>query len=556
MGILNSKIILAKGIKMDREYVNVLSYNSTQLLALLNSNEHYVNSSITFAFIGGKNTNIISCPFSYNECLMSNYIAFQNPNYSNKWFFAFITNVIYKSDGMTQIEFEIDAWSTWFEDWIKKPCYVLREHVNDDTIGANTVKENLDIGDVIEEDKFEDLSYTYDYWVIVESSWQPSDNSSSGGEQFSGIGIYNKTISGTQMFAFKYDTDTSDNRIPSLLDLALFLFRTNSDGHINDVNNIYIVPNSAVNQTKLELHTTQAGTNTFSFYRLQWDTDILGFDTSIPKVTSFNGLSIKNNKCFCYPYNYLFVTNNSGNNNIFKYEDFYNQNNCVFKNQLAICNGVSGRIVPYNHKGKEWDYDESLPLAKYPTCSWSSDAYINWLSANAVNNITQIVNIGEKIATSFMGGGVSSNGQQNPSNISSGLSTGFSIANSIGNFIGGFYSASLLPNIQGNQPTGDIAWASNSNKFTFRKMRVKDENIKIIDDYFSRFGYQINRIKEPNIIGRQNFNYVEIGSSEEIGNGEVPTNFMNTINNACRKGVTIWHNHENLGNFNVSNNIV
>ena len=556
MGILNSKIILAKGIKMDREYVNVLSYNSTQLLALLNSNEHYVNSSITFAFIGGKNTNIISCPFSYNECLMSNYIAFQNPSYSNKWFFAFITNVIYKSDGMTQIEFEIDAWSTWFENWTKKPCYVLREHVNDDTIGLHTVKENLDIGDVVEEDKFEDLSYTYDYWVIVESAWQPNDNSTSGGKQFSGIGIYNKTISGTQMFAFKYDTDTSANRLPGLLDLALFLFRTNSDGHINDVNNIYIVPDAAVNQTKLELHTTQAGTNTFSFYILQWDTDILGFDTSIPKVTSFNGLSIKNNKCFCYPYNYLFVTNNSGNNNIFKYEDFYNQNNCVFKNQLAICNGVSGRIVPYNHKGKEWDYDESLPLAKYPTCSWSSDAYINWLSANAVNNITQIVNIGEKIATSFMGGGVSSNGQQNTSNISSGLSTGFSIANSIGNFIGGFYSASLLPNIQGNQPTGDIAWASNSNKFTFRKMRVKDENIKIIDDYFSRFGYQINRVKEPNIIGRQNFNYVEIGSSEEIGNGEVPTNFMDTINNACRKGVTIWHNHDNLGNFSVSNNIV
>ena len=56
--------------------------------------------------------------------------------------------------------------------------------------------------------------------------------------------------------------------------------------------------------------------------------------------------------------------------------------------------------------------------------------------------------------------------------------------------------------------------------------------------------------------GRKNWNYVEIGSSEEIGYGEVPKKFMDIINNACRRGVTIWHNHENLGNFSVDNSIV
>ena len=203
MAILNSKIILAKGIKMDKEYNNVLSFGTNQILNILNSNSHYVNSSNTFAFIGGNNTNVISCPFTYNECLISNYIAFQNPNYSNKWFFAFITNVIYKSNGMTQIEFEIDAWSTWFEDWTKKPCFVNRHHVNDDTIGLHTLQEDLNIGDVIQEDIQEDLSYTSDYWIVVESAWQPNDNSTSGGEQFSGIAIYNKSVFGTNLYLFK-----------------------------------------------------------------------------------------------------------------------------------------------------------------------------------------------------------------------------------------------------------------------------------------------------------------------------------------------------------------
>ena len=148
MATLNSRVILAKGMKMDREYNNVLSFNTNQILEIMQSNSHYVNSSYKCSFIGGKGANVISCPFTYNDFLISNYIAFQNPDYSGKWFFAFITNIKFVSPGTTQIEFEIDAWSTWFEDWQKKPCYIIREHENNDTIGANTVPENLDIGEV------------------------------------------------------------------------------------------------------------------------------------------------------------------------------------------------------------------------------------------------------------------------------------------------------------------------------------------------------------------------------------------------------------------------
>ena len=86
-------------------------------------------------------------------------------------------------------------------------------------------------------------------------------------------------------------------------------------------------------------------------------------------------------------------------------------------------------------------------------------------------------------------------------------------------------------------------------------MRVKTENLKIIDDYFTRFGYAIKKLEVPNITGRQYWNYVEIGANEVIGNGDVPAQFMEVINNACRRGVTIWHNHSNIGNYTLSNTI-
>ena len=80
--------------------------------------------------------------------------------------------------------------------------------------------------------------------------------------------------------------------------------------------------------------------------------------------------------------------------------------------------------------------------------------------------------------------------------------------------------------------------------------------MQIIDDYFTKYGYKILRITTPNITGRTYWNYVQIGEREEIGTGEVPTKYMDEINNTCRKGVTIWHNHANVGNFALNNTIV
>ena len=52
-------------------------------------------------------TGSIMAGFTYAQCLQANYIAFQNPDYSNKWFFAWIDDVIYKGDKNTEITFTI-----------------------------------------------------------------------------------------------------------------------------------------------------------------------------------------------------------------------------------------------------------------------------------------------------------------------------------------------------------------------------------------------------------------------------------------------------------------
>lgn len=106
------------------------------------------------------------------------------------------------------------------------------------------------------------------------------------------------------------------------------------------------------------------------------------------------------------------------------------------------------------------------------------------------------------------------------------------------------------------QNTGDVNYSAKNNTFNFYNYHCKPEYMKIIDDYFTRFGYKINNLELPNIVGRRNWNYLEIGQSESVGYGSVPSSYMEEINNACRKGVTIWHNHDNIGNYNLDNSII
>lgn len=544
---MNSKILLVKNIHIDRQYTNVLSYSEVQMLELCQAN--LVAQADNYSFL--RPTGSIMAGFTYSQCLQANYIAFQNPDYSNKWFFAWIDDVIYKGDKNTEITFTVDAWSTWFDKWQKKTCFINRQHTNNDTIGLHTIPENLDVGEVIQESITEDLAYGNDfgYWIAVASNWTIKDGSSGAealesnkGTQFAGITVYDNTVFGTQLFFFHI------TELSSFKDLVLLLLRTNVDKHIEDVQNIFILPEVAIEHSKLIQHTAKviSDENTFSFYTMGYDMSPEKFNTEIDKITSFSDYTPKNNKCFVYPYNYLFVSNNQGSNNIYKYEDF-NTEKCVFENQFSIAIGGSGRIVPKNYKGMATNDDEALALGKYPTCAWSSDAFTNWLTQNSVNMAVSLGLTAGAVATTIATVGTT---------VPALTGAVMSVAGNIGNQIGQFYQASLLPNINGGQANGDVIWACNRNMFTFRQMRVKTEYLKIIDDYFTRFGYAVKSLAMPNITGRKYWNYVEIGASEEIGYGEVPAKYMDTINNACRRGVTIWHNHANLGNFNLDNSII
>lgn len=117
----------------------------------------------------------------------------------------------------------------------------------------------------------------------------------------------------------------------------------------------------------------------------------------------------------------------------------------------------------------------------------------------------------------------------------------------------GFKASQIPPQVHGNTNNGDIMLAMDENCFHILKMSVRYDYAKRIDDYFTKYGYRINELKVPNIHTRQYFNYIQIADDFDLGYGEIPSKYLKVINDTARKGTTIWHNHNSIGDYTVNN---
>lgn len=580
----NSQVIIAKDIKIDRDYKNVLTYSESQMLSLCQTNSVYSNS--TYEFLK-ENESPLFVGCDYATALKGNYIAFQNPNYSNKWFFAFIDRVEYNSENSTMIYFTVDVFSTWFDYWSKLPCMILREHTNDDTIGANTIDEGLAVPDVIGHEQVITSFIDQNLYICVATNWDISEGATAAsytdpltgatvnvmatthnrGGGYNGVSMFNCGVYGQLLCCFTFDD-------PGLENLAHFIDITNRQGHITDIHQMFIIPSCIfTSQTDLisknriallkkineslddgvvsEANTIQTSYKVISYASSNRDHTFFQ-NVEMTRPTTLISFVPKNNKVLCYPFNYIMVTNHLGVQNIYKIEDFapvsgFANNKIIFQVQMALSIGMSCRLVPINYKNVAFNYDESIELAKFPTCSWSGDAYTNWLTKEGVNGtkaVTTVAAIGLAAATGNLAG---------------------ALISTAGQFIsqyGQFKKAQLLPEITGGQNTADVNFGNKNNNFTIKQFHAKQEYLQQVDDYFSKFGYKTLKIKSPNITGRTNWNYVQIGNDEIVGcsnyhnNISVPTDAMEKINQIFRTGVTCWHNHSNVGNFSLTNTIV
>ena len=537
MALRTGRVIIARNIKLDKSYKNVIDYTEANMLNLVIANKVSESTSCSFLKPG---ENVIDTSFTYSDCLKCNYLALQNPSYSNKWFFAFIDEVEYINNGTTRIHYTIDIYSTWFDYIQVEPTFVIREHVNDDTIGLHTVPENLELGDYTTcqacEKMLEDPA---DYYICMAVSELPDGSFTPN----SNHRTYNGIFGGFEYLVFKTEADC-ENAI-KMYDKA---------DKIDAVIYLFMIPKDLTAiQGATQASWTMSGIPNVTVYYLagSTDADTIGTLTGTRPTKLGNNFIPKNNKLFTYPYSFINLTNNSGQTIPFRYEDFdYDENDTTFSFWIdaTISPGMSMKAIPLFYKHVNVNYNYGVMLGKLPVCSWNSDVYINWLTENALNTTLTLVGEGVGLAAS----------------LATGNAVGAVMATtSIINTINQVTIAEKTPNqARGSTNGGDVNFSeSYDGGVTLYYMSVKDEYAKIIDDYFTMRGYKINSVKTPNLTGRTYYNYVQIAEDADIGYPNsnlygIPASDMEEINNIYRRGVTIWHNHANIGNYALDNAIV
>lgn len=510
-----------------------------------------------------------------DELIGCNYMMFRNTGFGEKWFYAFITQVEYISNTTSRIYYTIDPMQTYLFDVNVGECFVEREHAMTDAIGDNLIPESFELGEyVYDADYFPNLFLKTNYVICILATWKAvyEDNkwiikdASTGGVGGVDSGIY----TGLTKNLFTYDPN---NPKACVQDANAVIGAATKANKADGIVSITMYPKFFMNwsitgdlATGLVPHTVD----------------------SIPAFTgTFDGYKPKNNKLYTAPFCGVYVDNLQGNAANYAYEYFENR-----KPKFNIVGVVNGNLecasIPLNYKGLPTNFQESLLMGGFPQCAWNVDTFKAWIAQNkyaiaagvANTAISTAARVGAAVAT----GGLSEiaaapaaagtnvvpfpNAYQPPTGGGSGggitgavINGGANILNDTINNIAQVATASTQPNHARGQQSSSVFCAMGYQGFHYMPYRIQGQFAKIVDDFFSMYGYKTNRLKVPNRNGRKAWNYVKTCGCNLTGSA--PADVTASLVQIYDKGITFWrcidlstgNPFNRVGNYSLDNSL-
>lgn len=453
-----------------------------------------------------------------------NYCMYQNADYSNKWFYAFVTDMKYIHDELTEVHIETDVLQTWMFDITVKHSFVEREHATTDAVGANTVDEGLEVGEYICNGVTSDGSLLEMRYMLMVTKFAEITE---GGTETPPSTNYGGIIHAGGAYI-----------APDMEFITTIIEMYPDDGAVDAIVAAYMVPKATIKDSAVT-----------GFYFNGQDAPQT-HEVTLSKPSRVDGYTPRNKKLLCYPYTYINMSNNAGSSNILKYEKFSTEELCDFRVAGIPVIGGSIKCSPMNYNGVAVNEEEGIMCGKFPTLSWSADLFTNWLTQNSVN-----IGLGLATAAAQVVGGVVTMAATGGAGAAIGGAGVVSGISSIANQLAQVHTQSFTPNsARGNTNGGDISTADKKNTFYFYKMSIKAEYARIIDEFFDMYGYKCHRVKVPAKNHRENYWYTKTIDANIVGG--IPQDDLQKIKDCYNRGITFWKTEEHYRNYSVSNNIV
>lgn len=452
-----------------------------------------------------------------------NYMMFQNTSFGNKWFYAFIKSVEYINNEVSEIQFELDPMQSWFFDYEREYCFVERNHTTTDVIGEHIEPESVETGEYVFNNNYHKLIDFTDLVVII----GVADIAGVSGQVVVDGRVYDRTYNGATFYVYDKSDVTGINNL-------LRTYAARPDAIVC----MYMCPRKIVLADGVGIpQDHKLGNNHHSPHYIVNSPAVTTLDT-------LDGYKPKNNKMYTYPYNFFHIDDGMGSEINLRYE--------FFESLMPIVDIVGTFTAPAQVVLKPKFYKnsyigpnnadpigtENLTMSGFPMCSWTTDAFASWFSQG-----TSVVTTAGGLA----GIGVAS--------VMGAISLPLAVVGAVGvagKLLMDGYKAAISTDIQkGDYNNGNANFANNYMNFYADRMSVNKVYARMIDDYFSRFGYALKINAIPNVNARPHWTYVKtVGCTVK---GSIPADDMKKICDIYDRGITFWRNGNEVGNYSLDN---
>lgn len=514
----NSVVHLLSNVPLDNKYNHTLWFDSVE------AQSSYFGNRLVKSFRKctyqredrgwlrvGEPTKPVTPENTYN----CNYLMFKNTNFGDKWFYAFITRIEYLNNTVAQIYYQIDVMQTWFFNYELKECFIERQHTETDEPYEHTLEENIEIGDYhIGNIGVFDMNRMN---VCIATS-KTTDGQSPDGRIINGVFT-------PLAFSVNYNIADDTQAINDYLENIV------GSGQEDIIVNMYQYPSWIYDNMETPSDVTGASTGSFTFRR---------------NTESLIGYSPKNKRLFSYPFNFMRVSNNVGKTADYRYEDFDTDENGFSKFEIKGCIIPTPCVFMYpkNYKYTTNAYDYGLTISEFPTCPIVGDVYKAYMAQNgsriATSNVASILGstaMGTRLGG--VGGAVVGLAAGTFTQVVSNLSRQQDLENT-------------PPQVHGQTQCDGLNAGMKRVMFSFYNVCVKPEYAKIADDFFTMYGYAINRVGKPNIKARPEYTFIKTAGCKILGN--LPNDDAEIIIKNYDNGITFWVNALNVGNYTETDN--
>lgn len=459
--------------------------------------------------IAGHQENYLGCSYI---CFVNTSIEGALPA-DHTYNYAFVDDVRYISNNVFEIDYTIDVFQTYlFQGGCSvDKAFIKRTHTQTDELGSNAHLEPEPLG-------FGDYTYSKLSSLIVDTSWkylifsaldltQVSPQTQTKLEEmnlcypYRGGGI----IQGVYVYVCDSYVEMS-NKIGGL-----------RQGLAEAIIAVVAVPAGFVNRTNDDLITPSA----------EHKSEATG------RYTNIDGYAPTNKKVLAFPYNMLHISNLEGTEKDYRWEYFADVNDIHFELWLSVTPDPELIAIPENYAGLAKDYDGRVTLNNFPHITWMSSYFKQWQQDKGL----------QTIVGSIAGGALAGFNIASPAEGSHPIKSAISGAG-LGSVMAGmeFAKAQCHPNGYHGSGQGQSALftAGVKNIYALQKC-INANDARRIDNYFSRYGYAINKIENVHFTNPR-FNQHYVQTAEVIISGGAPASVIRTISDAFNAGITFWKN--------------